>query len=138
MAVSYLGCFCYSSPHANVNMSGGTCAAWFGGKKSSMASESQDGHIAVTAKKRSPLSADLFGSLCFTVQHGKFRRIFADLTRVDARLDVSSVSGLGKNVLNTFSHNPASSADNLLFSPRLNFIFQQQVFPSPYSTSSLL
>lgn len=115
-------------PHAAVSaIIGGTCAAWFGGKKSSMASESQDGHIAVTAKKRSPLSADLFGSLCCTVQHGKFRRIFADLTRVDARLDVSSVSGLAKSVLNTFSHNPASGADNLLFSPRLNFIFQQQV-----------
>lgn len=115
-------------------MSGGTCVAWFGGKESSMAGESQDGHIAVSTKKRSPLSADLFGSICCTVQHGKFRRIFADLTRVDARLDISSVSGLAKSILNTFNRNSASSADNLVFSPRLNFILQQQVFPSPYST----
>lgn len=115
-------------PHAAIStIIGGTCVAWFGGKESSMAGESQDGHIAVSTKKRSPLSADLFGSICCTVQHGKFRRIFADLTRVDARLDISSVSGLAKSILNTFNRNSASSADNLVFSPRLNFIFQQQV-----------
>lgn len=83
-------------------MVGGTCEAWFGGKEN-------------TNDKRSPLGADLFGSMCFAVQHGKFRKPYGDLTRFDARLDVSSVSALA---------NLKSSSS---VSPQLNLILQQQV-----------
>ncbi|KAJ0111510.1 hypothetical protein Patl1_00042 [Pistacia atlantica] len=115
-------------PHATVSaVIGGTCAAWFGGRENSKAIESQDGDTSMTVKKRSPLNADLFGSVCCTFQHGKFRKLFNDMTRVDARLDISSVSGLGKKVLNIFKTSSVSNADNSLSSPRLNFIFQQQV-----------
>ncbi|XP_031277562.1 protein TRIGALACTOSYLDIACYLGLYCEROL 4, chloroplastic [Pistacia vera] len=115
-------------PHATVSaVIGGTCAAWLGGRENSKAIESQDGDTSMTIKKRSPLNADLFGSVCCTFQHGKFRKLFNDMTRVDARLDISSVSGLGKKVLNIFKTSSVSNADNSLSSPRLNFIFQQQV-----------
>ncbi|KAL4562913.1 hypothetical protein LXL04_026944 [Taraxacum kok-saghyz] len=57
----------------------------------------------LTNTKR-PFGADLFGSICFAYQHGKFRKDYGDLTRFDARLDVSSS-----------------------ISPKLNLILQQQV-----------
>lgn len=109
-------------------MLGGTCEAWFGSRENSKAIESQDGDTSMTVKKRSPLNADLFGSLCCNFQHGKFRKLFNDLTRVDARLDICSVSGFGKKFLNIFKTSSVSNADNSLSSPRLNLIFQQQVY----------
>lgn len=36
--------------------------------------------------------ADLFASVNFTAQHGNFQRLLLDLTRVSARLDISSGS----------------------------------------------
>lgn len=83
-------------------MVGGTCEAWL--SKNSA---------------RSLVGADLFGSLCFAIQHGKFRKPYGDLTRFDARLDVPSASSLVKG----FSDSLKSSA----VSPQLNLILQQQV-----------
>ncbi|KAK0583284.1 hypothetical protein LWI29_035417 [Acer saccharum] len=115
-------------PHATISaIIGGTFAAWFGGRESSMAVESQDRDVSMTMKKRSPLNADLFGSVCYTFQHGWFRKPFGDLTRFDARLDVCSASGLAKRALNIFKSSPVNNAEKSLSSPRLNLIFQQQV-----------
>lgn len=77
-------------------------------------------------KKRSPLNADLFGSVCYTFQRGSFIKDFGDLTRIDAQLDISSASGFAKRVFHGFK----KSVDDLersKSSPRLNLIFQQQV-----------
>jgi hypothetical protein len=52
---------------------------------------------------------------------------FGDLTRVDARLDISSASGLAKKILNGFKSSSADLDDKSAASPRLNLIFQQQV-----------
>lgn len=90
---------------------GGTCAAWYGDKE-----------------KRSPLSADLFGSVCYTIQHGSFRKYYGDLTRLDARLDICSASALAKRVLNGFKSSSSNNTDDPTSHPRLNLIFQQQVF----------
>ncbi|XP_076892957.1 protein TRIGALACTOSYLDIACYLGLYCEROL 4, chloroplastic-like [Bidens hawaiensis] len=88
-------------PHATISRNfGGTCEAWLSGK-------------------RSPFGADLFGSVCFAIQHGKFRKPYGDLTCFDARLDVSSASAL----VNGLSNNLKS--DSVL--PRLNLILQQQI-----------
>ncbi|TXG62462.1 hypothetical protein EZV62_009456 [Acer yangbiense] len=115
-------------PHATISaIIGGTFAAWFGGRESSMAVESQDRDVSMTMKKRSPLNADLFGSVCYTFQHGWFRKPFGDLTRFDARLDVCSASGLAKRALNIFKSSSVNNAEKSLSSPRLNLIFQQQV-----------
>lgn len=117
-------------PHAAISgIVGGTCGAWFSGGKNSVAVESREGgdHISLDAKRRSPLSADLFGSVCYTFQHGKFRKPFGDLTRVDARLDVSSALALAKRASNIFKTSTVTKAEHLLSSPRLNLIFQQQV-----------
>lgn len=90
-------------PHAEISgIFGGVCEAWL--SKNSA---------------RSPVGADLFGSLCFAIQHGKFRKPYGDLTRFDARLDVPSASSLVKG----FSDSLKSSA----VSPQLNLILQQQV-----------
>ncbi|KAK9076510.1 hypothetical protein SSX86_004844 [Deinandra increscens subsp. villosa] len=92
---------CMKEPHATVSgIFGGTCEAWFSGM-------------------RSPFGADLFGSICYAVQHGKFRKPYGDLTRFDARLDISSASAL----VNSFSNTSKSS----LALPRLNLILQQQI-----------
>ncbi|GMH22355.1 hypothetical protein Nepgr_024198 [Nepenthes gracilis] len=115
-------------PHATVSaIVGGTCGAWFGGKENTFNLESavDSKHIG---KKRSPLFADLFGSVCYTFQHGKFRKIFGDLTRVDARLDICSASSFAKSIAKSvFRSSSDNSLENSLSSPRLSVIFQQQV-----------
>lgn len=95
-----------------------------------MAVESrEDGNdTSMSAKSRTSFSADLFGSVCCTFQHGKFRKPFGDLSRVDARLDISSASALAKRASNIFRKAKVNDAETLLSSPRLNLIFQQQVF----------
>lgn len=108
-------------PHAAISgIIGGTCAAWFGKGSRNVESQSED-NIPTTNNKRSPLSADFFGSACYTFQHGQFRKLYFDLTRVDARLDLSSLSSFAKRIFKS------SSANKSLSSPRLNLIFQQQV-----------
>ncbi|MBA0717665.1 hypothetical protein Golax_005459 [Gossypium laxum] len=108
-------------PHAAISgIIGGTCAAWFGKGSKNVESQSED-NIPTTNNKRSPLSADFFGSACYTFQHGQFRKLYGDLTRVDARLDLSSLSSFAKRIFKS------SSANKSLSSPRLNLIFQQQI-----------
>ncbi|PON58888.1 hypothetical protein PanWU01x14_164030 [Parasponia andersonii] len=113
-----------NEPHSAISgIIGGTCAAWFGGKESPVATESKEfGGISISTNNRSPLSADLFGSVCYTLQHGNFRKYYGDLTRVDARLDISSASAFAKRFLNGFKR-----AEDPNSHPRLNVIFQQQV-----------
>lgn len=91
--------------------------------------ESTEGADSISsgAKSRSCFGVDLFGSACYTFQHGKFRELFGDLTRVDARLDISSASTLAKKVSNLFRSASNNGAPNLLSSIGLNLIFQQQV-----------
>ncbi|XP_049383691.1 protein TRIGALACTOSYLDIACYLGLYCEROL 4, chloroplastic [Solanum stenotomum] len=105
-------------PHAAVSgIIGGTLEAWLNnGSSSSSAS-----------RHRSPFGVDLFGSLCYTFQHGKFRESFGDLTRVDARLDVSSALALAKQVSKVFRKASSNNARDVLSSPRLELILQQQV-----------
>lgn len=77
-------------------------------------------------RKRSPLNADLFGSICYTFQHGRFRKQYGDLTRIDARLDISSASGFAKRVFHGFKKS-VDDHERSQSSPRLNLILQQQV-----------
>ncbi|GFP91037.1 protein trigalactosyldiacylglycerol 4 chloroplastic [Phtheirospermum japonicum] len=82
-------------PHAAISgIMGGTCEAWLDGAK---------------VDRRGRFGADLFGSLCYSYQHGKFRNTFGDLTRIDARFDIGSASALAKKISNLFT-----SAQNLL------------------------
>lgn len=81
---------------------------------------------SLMAKSRGHFGADLFGSVCYTLQHGKFRKFFGDLTRVTARLDIGSASALAKKALSVFrsaqTNEPLKES-----SPRLSVILQQQV-----------
>lgn len=81
------------------------------------------------AKSRFPVTADLFGSVCYTYQQGEFRKLRKDLTRVDARLDIASATALAKGVCNIFRNSQNNNGENLLAAPRLSLIFQQQVLP---------
>ncbi|XP_057980486.1 protein TRIGALACTOSYLDIACYLGLYCEROL 4, chloroplastic [Malania oleifera] len=119
---------CLREPHGAISgIIGGTCAAWFGSGQSSLAGETTgNGDIISMGAKKSSFNADLFGSICCTFQHGKFRKLFGDLTRVDVRLDMCSALGLAKRVSGVFRTSTVS-AENTLSSPRLNLIFQQQV-----------
>ncbi|CAN4126008.1 unnamed protein product [Withania somnifera] len=105
-------------PHAAVSgIIGGTLEAWLNNGSSSSSG----------SRHRSPFGVDLFGSLCYTFQHGKFKEYFGDLTRVDARLDVSSASALVKQVSKVFRKASADNAREVLSSPMLELILQQQV-----------
>lgn len=116
-------------PHAAISgIIGGTSAAWFGGSESSPSTESHvDRDTSIGIKKRSPLNADLFGSVCYTFQHGRFTKLYGDLTRVDARLDICSASAVAKRVFNILRRSSFSNADNPLSSPKLSLILQQQI-----------
>lgn len=104
-------------PHTTISgIIGGTCGAWIGG-----------GNGSEAVKNRSRLAADLFGSACYTFQHGKFRKLYGDLSRIDARLDIGSATALAKRVSNVFKSSSSSNAEDPLSSPRLNLILQQQV-----------
>uniref|UniRef100_A0A1J3IPQ7 Protein TRIGALACTOSYLDIACYLGLYCEROL 4, chloroplastic n=1 Tax=Noccaea caerulescens TaxID=107243 RepID=A0A1J3IPQ7_NOCCA len=108
-------------PHAAISgIIGSSLAAWITGRG-----------MLVNGKKKSPISADLFGSACYTFQKGRFSKLYGDLTRVDARLDVSSASALAKRIFHAVRRSSGSSSsnksDDTLWSPRLNLIFQQQV-----------
>ncbi|XP_072995925.1 protein TRIGALACTOSYLDIACYLGLYCEROL 4, chloroplastic [Typha latifolia] len=128
----------FKEPHATISgIIGGTFAAWFGGDvKSDATLQAQSGHdeaggsVSVSMKKRYPISADLFGSLCYTLQHGKFKNDFNDFTRVDARLDISSASAFLKGASHLLSDIVKGRVErevNPLAAPRFNVILQQQV-----------
>ncbi|KAH0882293.1 hypothetical protein HID58_058389 [Brassica napus] len=102
-------------PHAAVSgIVGSTLAAWITGREDT---------------KRSPISADAFGSACCTFQKGRFSKLYGDLTRVDARVDVSSASALAKRIFHAIRRSSGSNKtdDDASGSPRLSLIFQQQV-----------
>uniref|UniRef100_A0A7N0UIC6 Protein TRIGALACTOSYLDIACYLGLYCEROL 4, chloroplastic n=1 Tax=Kalanchoe fedtschenkoi TaxID=63787 RepID=A0A7N0UIC6_KALFE len=113
-------------PHSAISgIIGGTFAAAFGGNECVSPTRDADG-TAITSCKSS-LNADLFGSVCYTFQHGQFRENYGDLTRLDARIDVNSATALARRVLNFSQSSPVTGMQNPLSSPRLNLIFQQQV-----------
>ncbi|KAI3449024.1 hypothetical protein Pfo_005689 [Paulownia fortunei] len=115
-------------PHAAISgILGGTCEAWLGGGKGSADPTQDVDRSSSGTKDRGRFGADLFGSVCYTFQHGKFRKSFGDLTRIDARLDIGSASALAKKVSNLFRSSQSNQPQNELSSPRLNLIFQQQV-----------
>ncbi|KAJ1399422.1 hypothetical protein SESBI_30356 [Sesbania bispinosa] len=93
-----------------------SCASWiWNGKNFSGTDSGED--LAVSTSKRSRFNADLFGSVCYTFQHGKFTKDFGDLTRVDARLDISSATALGKKILNGFKSSTADVSEQPSASP---------------------
>jgi len=77
-----------------------------------------------STSKRSRHNADLFGSVGYSFQHGKFTKKYGDLTRVDARVDLSSATAFAKKIL---SGSSADVGEQPSASPRLNLSFQQQV-----------
>ncbi|CAF1701303.1 unnamed protein product [Brassica napus] len=101
-------------PHAAVSgIVGSSLTAWITGR----------------GEKRSLISADAFGSACYTFQKGRFSKLYGDLTRVDARVDVSSASALAKRIFSAVRRSKGSNKtdDDTSGSPRLSLIFQQQV-----------
>lgn len=108
---------------------GGTCEAWLGGVKGLLSVDRTHDveRSSSGTKDRGRFGADLFGSVCYTFQHGKFRNTFGDLTRIDARLDIVSASALAKKVSSLVRSAQSNQPPNELSSPRLNLIFQQQV-----------
>ncbi|KAL0308710.1 UNVERIFIED_CONTAM: hypothetical protein Sradi_5813300 [Sesamum radiatum] len=88
-------------PHAAISgIIGGTCMAWASaGNGSLFVNPTQDvERSSIEAQNRVRFRADLFGSVCYTFQHGKFRNLFGDLTRIDARLDILSASDIAQKV----------------------------------------
>ncbi|KAH0462078.1 hypothetical protein IEQ34_009653 [Dendrobium chrysotoxum] len=124
-------------PHAAVSaIIGGTCEVWFGGNgNKGTSSKDQTGDEGIhrsssPLRNRNHFNMDLFGSFGCSFQRGKFTYDFNDLTRVDARLDVSSASALLKGfahlVSATFKGQVQGEVNPLAY-PRLNVILQQQI-----------
>ncbi|KAL9303523.1 hypothetical protein ACSQ67_020786 [Phaseolus vulgaris] len=109
-----------NEPHSAVfGVIGSTFASWiWNGKSFSSTNSTED--LEVSTSKRSRHNADLFGSVGYSFQHGKFTKKYGDLTRVDAHLNISSASAFAKKILKGSSEQPSAS-------PRLNLTFQQQV-----------
>ncbi|KAM1556718.1 hypothetical protein COP2_041505 [Malus domestica] len=106
-----------------------SCTAWFQDGYNPVAVDMKgDEDNSRSNKKRNPFSADFFGSLCCTFQHGKFRELYGDLTRIDSRLDICSASALAKRFINGLKSSSANSAKDPMSSPRINLIFQQQIY----------
>lgn len=116
-------------------MVGGSCTAWLSGNIAAVNSSSEEGN-STSAKsisnkgRHSPFEADAFGSFCYTLQQGTFRKPYLDLTRIDARVDISSASAFLKGAANFvagFLRSRVEQESNLLAAPKFNLIFQQQV-----------
>ncbi|XVF28107.1 hypothetical protein REPUB_Repub15cG0000500 [Reevesia pubescens] len=85
---------------------------------------------------KSTLLGDIFASLSFTAQHGKFQRLFSDLTRFHVRLGfpsgsrfLSGATQLAKDILN--SQKPSSEAVKMIC-PTTTLSLQQQI-AGPFS-----
>ena len=57
-------------------ITGGTSGAWLHGedKTLKLTSEGDSSKVSSSSRKRNPVFADLFGFVCYTFQHGKFRK----------------------------------------------------------------
>ncbi|XP_027908418.1 protein TRIGALACTOSYLDIACYLGLYCEROL 4, chloroplastic [Vigna unguiculata] len=109
-----------NEPHSAVfGVIGGTFTLWLRNGRSFSSSNSTE-DLGVSTSKRFEYFGDLFGSVGYSFQHGKFTKKYGDLTRLDARVDISSASEYAKKILN-------SSRADASASPRLNLILQQQV-----------
>ncbi|KAL1339449.1 hypothetical protein AAHE18_U037500 [Arachis hypogaea] len=107
-----------AEPHAAISGTmGGSCASWIWNPENIVGTDSRE-------VNRPRFSADLFGSVCYSYQQGKFTKDFRDFTRVDARLDIPSASAFAKKVFSGFKRDVNERA---AASPRLNLIFQQQI-----------
>ncbi|KAM2932192.1 hypothetical protein FF1_040290 [Malus domestica] len=108
---------------------GGSCTAWFQDGYNPVAVDMKGDEDNSRSNKREVHSVLIFSALlCYTFQHGKFRELYGDLTRIDSRLDICSASALAKRVINGLKSSSANSAKDPMSSPRINVIFQQQVF----------
>lgn len=80
---------------------------------------------------KSSFSADIFGSVAFTAQHGNFQKLFSDLTRFHARLDFPSgskfLSGATRLAQDYFNSQQPSLETVQAVCPKVFFSVQQQV-----------
>ncbi|XP_078445984.1 TRIGALACTOSYLDIACYLGLYCEROL-like protein isoform X2 [Wolffia australiana] len=115
-------------PHSSVSaILGGSCAALLGGNQDKDVDSAQSQSFG---KRMNPISANVFGSMCYTIQRGKFKEDFNDLTRLDVRVDFASVPafiGGVSRILHCALKGPVESKANTLASPRLSLTLQQQV-----------
>ncbi|KAH9684173.1 protein TRIGALACTOSYLDIACYLGLYCEROL 4 [Citrus sinensis] len=85
---------------------------------------------------KSSFSADIFGSVAFTAQHGNFQKLFSDLTRFHARLDFPSgskfLSGATRLAQDYFNSQQPSLETVQAVCPKVFFSVQQQI-AGPFS-----
>ncbi|XP_022722479.1 protein TRIGALACTOSYLDIACYLGLYCEROL 4, chloroplastic [Durio zibethinus] len=85
---------------------------------------------------KSALLGDIFASLSFTAQHGKFQRLFSDLTRFHLRLDFPSgskfLSGAAQLAQDFFISQQPTSETVKMIRPATTLSLQQQI-AGPFS-----
>ncbi|KAH9766587.1 protein TRIGALACTOSYLDIACYLGLYCEROL 4 [Citrus sinensis] len=99
-------------------------------------SDGSTGFHLHAADIKSSFSADIFGSVAFTAQHGNFQRLFSDLTRFHARLDFPSgskfLSGATRLAQDYFNSQRPSLETVQAVCPKVFFSVQQQI-AGPFS-----
>nr|GMD77525.1 protein TRIGALACTOSYLDIACYLGLYCEROL 4, chloroplastic [Ipomoea batatas] len=130
-----------SSPHISASgILGSVVSAYLG--ENSIRSQSEDAspafkNFSLRAQgANAALSADLFASFSLTAQHGNFQRLFLDLTRLHARLDIPSGSNFISGAVSVArdlykSQMPITEAIQAVC-PNVMLSFQQQI-AGPFS-----
>ncbi|EYU41240.1 hypothetical protein MIMGU_mgv1a006694mg [Erythranthe guttata] len=121
-----------SNPHISASAIIGTVITASLGDNSVRA-QAEDGWFGFGAKgANSAISADLFASASVSAQHGNFQKLFLDLTRFNARIDVPSVSkfvgGASRLAVDLYNSRQAPSVEALqAIFPSASLSFQQQI-----------
>ncbi|KAL8058529.1 hypothetical protein ABFX02_03G024900 [Erythranthe guttata] len=121
-----------SNPHISASAIIGTVITASLGENSFRA-KAEDGWFGFQAKgANSAISADLFASASLSVQHGNFQKVFLDLTRINACVDVPSVSkfvvGASRLAVDLSNSRQAPSVEAIqAICPSASLSIQQQI-----------
>ncbi|KAL8049091.1 hypothetical protein ABFX02_07G110100 [Erythranthe guttata] len=121
-----------SNPHISASAIIGTVITASLGENSVRA-KAEDGWFGFQAKgPNSAISADLFATASLSAQHGNFQKLFLDLTRINARVDVPSVSkfvvGASRLAVDLYNSRQAPSVEAIQsICPSASLSIQQQI-----------
>ncbi|KAL3626654.1 hypothetical protein CASFOL_030203 [Castilleja foliolosa] len=123
-----------SNPHISASTTLGTVITACLGDNSVRAHHESFGFRAQGAK--SAVLADIFASASLSAQHGNFQKLFLDLTRFNARIDISSgskfLSGASQVAFDLHNSQAPSLEAYQAICPSASLSFQQQI-AGPFS-----
>ncbi|KAK4478371.1 hypothetical protein RD792_017661 [Penstemon davidsonii] len=120
-----------SNPHISASTILGTVIAASLGENSSRAQAEDESFGFLAQGANSAALADLFASVSLTAQHGSFQKLFLDLTRFHARLDIPSGSkfllGASRMAFDLYNSKVPSLEAVQTICPSASLSYQQQI-----------